>query len=126
MSFRALYYPSSLLDRANDEAKAAWQKQCEALKKSGKDKADFPDPPAPPEGWQICISDRVSWTAYFFWVGMMEWVEHMAFEGETWGLLWWPRVSLTVAVTGEEIIVVGHSARRICHRGFLLVSRRLD
>lgn len=92
MAFRSLYHPSSHIERTNDEAKAKWQKECEALKKSGKDKAEFPDPPPPPPGWEICISDRVTWTCYFLILGMVEWVEHWAFEGEVLGLTWWPRV----------------------------------
>jgi hypothetical protein len=93
LSLKSLFSPSSALDKAHDDAKREWQKACEELKKQGKDKADFADPPSPPAGWQICVRDRKGWLAYWVWVGAVEYLELLCFGDQAGGLLWWPKVS---------------------------------
>lgn len=97
LALKSLFRPSSNLHKAHDEAKAEWSKTCSEMKKSGKDKAEFPEPPAPPESWALCVRERAGWLAYWAILGGIEWVEEVLFGQEVWGLIWWPKVGTCVA-----------------------------
>lgn len=93
LSFKSLFLPTGALEAEYTECKKNWQQSCEVLKKEGKDKVDFPDPPSPPPSWKVCVRDRRGWLAYWVWVGIIGFLETVCFGDQVMGLIWWPKVS---------------------------------